>query len=169
MEDGQEILGELGLSGTYFLIEDHEFGVLASAYPVQELEGEPAETIAVGNDNLTDASLQDEVHHLQEPPAFEVEAGADVADDAVLGVALLEHLRLAFEVVALLGGADAAVDEALADDDGLALRLRGREADAAVVPAGGLDALDLTILDPSAERGVGDLVLAHQVLRSEVL
>jgi len=56
VHDGHEILGELLLCGTNVLIFDHESRPVPSTYPVDEFEGEAAETVFVGNHNSFDVS-----------------------------------------------------------------------------------------------------------------
>ena len=63
VDDGHEVFGKLLLRGTYFLILDHECRVVLSTNPFEELKGEAAESILVGNYNPLDISSHDVFHH----------------------------------------------------------------------------------------------------------
>jgi len=63
VDDGHEVFGQFLFRGAYFLILDHESGAVFSTNPVDELEGEVAETVFVGNHNFFDISSHDVFHH----------------------------------------------------------------------------------------------------------
>lgn len=63
VDDGHEVFGKLLFRGAYFLILDHECCVVLSTNPFEELEGEPAKPVLVGNHNLLDISSHDVFHH----------------------------------------------------------------------------------------------------------
>ena len=74
---------------------------------LDELEGDAAEPIPVGNHNLLDSAADRAVQKGEQAPAVEVDAGRNVLNDFVLGIAGAE-----VEVCALLGARDAAVENA---------------------------------------------------------
>ena len=51
MHDRQEVLGELGLGRDLLVVEHHEPDLLPLQEPLDELEPETAEAVAVGNGN----------------------------------------------------------------------------------------------------------------------
>ena len=51
MHDRQEVLGELCLGSGLLVIEHHELDLLPVEQPLDELEPEAAEAVAVGNGN----------------------------------------------------------------------------------------------------------------------
>jgi hypothetical protein len=68
------------------VIRDHEIGSVCLTYVLEELKGESAETVTMGDHNFFDISSHDFVHQPKQAFSFEVEAGPDVADDFVLWV-----------------------------------------------------------------------------------
>jgi hypothetical protein len=50
-DDRQEVFGEVGLGSGLFVVEYHESCLLSLEQPLDELEAEVAETVAVGNGN----------------------------------------------------------------------------------------------------------------------
>ena len=50
-DDRQEVFGELGLGSGLCVIEHHELDLLSVEQPLDELEAEAAEPVAVGNGN----------------------------------------------------------------------------------------------------------------------
>ena len=51
MHDRQEVLCELGFGSGLLVIEHHELDLLSIEQPLDELEAEAAEPVAVGNGN----------------------------------------------------------------------------------------------------------------------
>jgi len=58
MNDRQEVLGELCLGSGLLVIEHHELDLLSVEQPLDELEPEEAEPVAVGNGNRSYRPLQ---------------------------------------------------------------------------------------------------------------
>jgi hypothetical protein len=79
---------------------------------LDELEGDAAEPIPVGDHNLFDSPTDRAVQKGEQAPAVEVDPGRDILNDLVLGVARVEVCALALEVGTLLGARDAAVENA---------------------------------------------------------
>ncbi len=168
VDNGEEVVDELGLGTRSLLIEDHEAATVSVAQVLEEVEAEATEPIPVGNHNLLDSSAADSVHQGEESPPSEVDPGPDVGDDLVPWTGLEEGPLLALEVLLLLGGADSAVDDPSPSLPRLDGRLRvGRLGSDTgdVIPAvasGGPDASDGPCpvpgtqgLDPDAESSGG--------------
>lgn len=111
MHDRQEVFGELALGSESLVVENHELDLLSLEKPLNELESEAAESVAMGNGNRSYSSLQRAFQNGFKTLALEVEPAADVFDNFGFG-APLPHVRdLAFEVGFLAGGGDSAVGD----------------------------------------------------------
>lgn len=73
---------------------------------LEELEGEPAEPVPVGNHNLLDISPHGPVQNGKKAGSLPVDARGDVLDDFVFGMRGLEGLDLPGEVALLLAARD---------------------------------------------------------------
>jgi hypothetical protein len=177
LNDGEQVFGELalGLLGGR-LVEDAEAGSALGEDVLDELEPEPRQAVPVGHDNLRDASAHAAFHHLAEAFPAKVDAGADVADDSVVGEHFPEGRDLPLEVVLLVVGGDAAVDEgwAAAGRSSRRVRLVGlgllggtpvgepalvleKGLDVVEAVGGGrADAFDFSAVGPGAEGGIAD-------------
>jgi hypothetical protein len=74
-----------------------------------EVEGEAAEPIPVGNGNLLDTSAHGPVQNGEQTGTLPVDPRRDVRDDLVVGIRHFEVLHLSFEVVLLLLARDSCV------------------------------------------------------------
>jgi hypothetical protein len=112
IDDGQEIVGELGIVvfDCVRLVVNHEAHAMALEDGLEQIKGESTKAVAVGNHNFVDSVLEDEVQKRLQAFAFEVEARSDVRDETVAGVGVPEVLDLAFKVFLLVGRTDACVD-----------------------------------------------------------
>lgn len=81
---------------------NHELHFKAPAQGLEEVEPESAQSVFVGNHNLADTVVEEEVQKGLKTFAAEVEAGPDVFDDSVVGVVVLEVLDLADKVFLLV-------------------------------------------------------------------
>ena len=68
---------------------------------LKELEGEAAESVAVGNHNFFDIAAHRSVQNGEKAGALPVDTRSDVCDDFVPGAGEAESFNLSFEVVAL--------------------------------------------------------------------
>jgi len=122
----------------------------------------------MGDDNLLDVSSQDGVHHPKQTFAFEVEAGADVADDLVVRMRFLEGGSLSLEIVSLLRGADPAVDDPAPSGGGDGADAAGEVGlDVPPVVPDAPDGLEVAFLFPAPEGSDGDSELLRGMLGSE--
>lgn len=111
MHDRQQVLRELALGRLLLVIENHELDPLPLEEPLDELESEAAEAVAVGNGNRAYSSLQRSFQNGFKPLALEVEPAADVRDD-LCARAPLAHVRdLPLEVGLLAGRGHATVGD----------------------------------------------------------
>ena len=92
------------------LVANHDLSPALPKDVFDELEGDPAQSVSVGHHNLADVSADRAVQNGEQAPAVKVDAGRDILNDLVIGIAAGEVLALADEVGALLGAGDAAVD-----------------------------------------------------------
>jgi hypothetical protein len=111
MHDRQEVLGELALGSESLVVENHELNLLSLEQPLDELESEAAESVAMGNGNRSYSSLHCAFQNGFKPLALEVEPAADVFDDFGFGAPLAHVRDLTFEVGLLAGGGDSAVGD----------------------------------------------------------
>jgi hypothetical protein len=121
VDDAEQVLSKLFLlsvssiaslfrSGLRF-VENHEFDSVLGKDPLDELEGESAEAVSMGNDHFLNASSVDAFQKGKKTFAGEVDAAGNVFDELVVGVALLEVVDLSLEVFSLLVGGDSSVDD----------------------------------------------------------
>jgi hypothetical protein len=112
-DDGHEVFLELGLVGSsvHVLVANHELAVAHVEHSLDELVGDAAQAIPVGNHDLLDASLDGSLQNGEQPAPVEVEAGRNIFHDLVFGIATYEGFALAFEVFFLLAARDADVDD----------------------------------------------------------
>jgi hypothetical protein len=121
VDDAEQVLSKLFLlsvssiaslfrSGLRF-VENHEFDSVLGKDPLDELEGESAEAVSMGNDHFFNASSVDAFQKGKKTFAGEVDATGNVLDELVVGVALLEVVDLSLEVFSLLVGGDSSVDD----------------------------------------------------------
>ena len=105
--DGHKIFGELLLGfGVGAAIEDAELGSGSGKDGFDEIDPKPGETVAVGHDNLWDASLHALFHHHGESSPFKIDTRGNIGDDFVFWKLLVEEGDLSNEVIFL----DASVD-----------------------------------------------------------
>lgn len=107
-EVGRKILD--GVVRALTLAVNHEFAVFETKEETDEVDSDPRKAVLVHDDNFSDSTL---FQQAAEPFALEVDPRADVFDDFVRRIRLMELFDLAFEVAFLLGGADPGVDESL--------------------------------------------------------
>lgn len=115
VDDGKEIFTELVCfsDGSRWVVFNHDTRAVELEHVLDEVEGEPRESVAVGNHKRAEAALTRESKNAAQAGALPVETGADVLDDVGsrhAGVKLDESGALACEVAALLGRRDAAVE-----------------------------------------------------------
>jgi hypothetical protein len=90
---------------------NHEFCASLSENPFDQLKSVATESISVLNDNSFDTSCVYLFQKGNKSISFEVESGANVADDVVVGVDSLEEFDLALEVFFLVLARDARVTD----------------------------------------------------------
>ena len=90
---------------------NHELCASLLKEELQELDSVAAQAIFVHDHNLLDHSAQDAFQKGKKTFAFEVEATADVGEDAVVRIGSLEVCDLALQILFLVGATDASVDE----------------------------------------------------------
>ena len=89
---------------------NHELSASLLKEELQELDSVVAQAIFVHDHNLLDHAAQDAFQKGKKRFAFEVEATADVGEDAVVGIGSLEVCDLALQILFLVGATDASVD-----------------------------------------------------------
>lgn len=110
--DGEQVVGELALGfDSIRVAENHEFRPSLAKDPLEELDAEAREPVAVHNHDALDLSRVHSFQKGREPATLPVEAAADVLDDLPSGVLGEEVKDLAVEVLALVLGADAGVED----------------------------------------------------------
>jgi len=77
--------------------------------PFKQVIAEAAESVAMGNGNFFDHSLESEFQKGLKSFPLEVESGSNVGDDEVVGEAFLHEGNLPLQVVALTCGGHSAV------------------------------------------------------------
>ena len=92
-------------------VEDAEVCAGASEDGFDEFKAKAGKSVAMGHDNLIDASLHALFHHHGESFSLEVDSGSDVSDDFVIWELIAEELDLAREVVLLMRAGDTGVDD----------------------------------------------------------
>lgn len=179
--DGEEIGGEVAkLVPVAARTVNQEFEAIFCKDVFQEVCGKARQSIFVHDHNFADhaaeTAFQNGVQALA-PLALEVDARADVADDVVVGVGVLERFDLAVEVTSLplLVGADAGVYDAaptsLLTYDRVTLDAeRGRNGRHVVesLSAGATEGVDEAVLFPFLERGDGDAIVGDKPTRRSV-
>lgn len=127
-----------------------DVATVVGTYELDKIACEAGEAVSVGNVDCAYTAVKDARQKPLETGAAEVEPAADVRVDAAgLGVPRLEFRDLAAEVVGLLAGGDAGVD------DDLALVVRLRFLPVVVVVAGPEDRWAAGLLR-SGGRGAGE-------------
>ena len=89
---------------------NHELCASLLKEELQELDSVAAQAVFVHDHNLLDHAAQDAFQEGKKTFAFEVEATADVGEDAVVGIGSLEVCDLALQILFLVGATDASVD-----------------------------------------------------------
>lgn len=142
---------------------------------LEQLKGETTESVSEGNHNLSDSALEDELQKGLQSLSVEVEAGADVGEDSVGGVAASEVLDLALEVFFLVRRADPGVDDLLfpvvcASSVVAAIAEEPEDVVVQVEPLSSWQslALDPSLVGPATEAGVGDVIALTDVLRGDI-
>ena len=88
-------------------VENHDFCVMASTEPGNELHAEASEAVRVGNHNARDSAATDGVQKGEEAGALPVEARGDIRVDVVgVGLTEAEVVELAIEVGAPVARGD---------------------------------------------------------------
>ena len=141
------------------VVENHDFGAMAFEHPLYEVEGDPTESIAVGDHNFADTTLSGTVQKGTQAGVFEVDPATNVFDDFVVGVPFTHKCNLPVEVtcVRLLSRGDSAVG------DGDRARFPGGRVDAEMP----MDVIELVELPCSGQSPHGsNLTLAGPCLVS---
>jgi len=81
--------------------------------PLQEVKGEAAQPVPVGNHNFWHHSFGRELQNGTEAFSLEINSGCNIGDDAVVWELLLHEVNLSPEVVFLVRGRDAAITDSL--------------------------------------------------------
>jgi hypothetical protein len=126
---------------------------VSTQHPFHDVKTEPRQTVAAGNHNLFDSSVDRAVQKGEQPGSLPVDAAGNVFDDSA-SRSVGEHVRrLSFEVVSLLSGRDADVDDdPVAGKSLLFFRGNGALGDLKQsVPPWGSDAVDLSAVGPSTQ------------------
>lgn len=114
-DDRHEVFCDASSWVRFLLMENHESSAKFSHEPFEELDTEAREAVSIGDHNRSDSSLQDKLQKGTQSGPLEIEAGADVAEDADGSVgealrALLDKESLLIESVRdLLAGGHAGV------------------------------------------------------------
>ena len=74
MDNGEEVVDEVGCWSRFLVMLDHETGTISLAEVLEEVESKAAKAVSVGNHNLFDSSRADGVHQGDEPSASEVDS-----------------------------------------------------------------------------------------------
>lgn len=84
VDDGKEIFTELVCfsDGSRWVVFNHDTRAVELEHVLDEVEGEPRESVAVGNHKRAEAALTRESKNAAQAGALPVETGADVLDDA---------------------------------------------------------------------------------------
>ncbi len=121
-DDRHEVFCDASSWVRFLLMENHESSAKFSHEPFEELDTEAREAVSIGDHNRSDSSLQDKLQKGTQSGPLEIEAGADVAEDADGSVgealrALLDKESLLIESVRdLLAGGHAGVTSGDAGD-----------------------------------------------------
>lgn len=125
MDNGQQVVPELLLGGLICCVENQEFRTVSAEQPLDELEGEAAEAVPAGHDNLPDQACLCSLQNGEEPGPLEVEARPDIADDLVVREATRHVISLSRKIVSLFWARYPNIDEILLPTSGNSfLRLR---------------------------------------------
>lgn len=109
--DREQVVSEVALSfGSLIATVNHEPSASFLEDELQEVVAESCKPVAVQDHNLRDHAGECSFQKGTQPFPLEVDPGADVFDEDVSRVRLLEVLGLAVEVGTLLGTTDAGVD-----------------------------------------------------------
>lgn len=87
--------------GLIVCVENQDACAVPGKQPFDELEGEPAEAVPAGHDNLSDTALLCSFQNGEQTFSLEIDPRADVADDLVVRVALMHKSCLSFKIVSL--------------------------------------------------------------------
>lgn len=114
--DGEQIVGEIA-EGVWVAARtvNHEFCASFLKDVLQKVGAKARQSVSVQDHNLADHAVESAFQKGTQALSLKVDAGADVADDIVLGVGRLERFDLPVEVAggALLGRANAGIDDAV--------------------------------------------------------
>ena len=113
MDNGQQVVSELLLGGLICRVENHEFRTVFDEQPLDELEGESAQAVPAGHDNLSDQACLCSFQNGEQPGPLEVDPRADVADDLVVREAIRHVISLSRKIVSLFRARYPNIDDIL--------------------------------------------------------
>ena len=93
------------------MVANHDLALAGTEDALDELKCDAGKAVAMEDHNLADAASDGALQKGDEPTPVEVDAGRNVFNDVIAGVALLEEGTLASEVFLLILGGDPAVDD----------------------------------------------------------
>ena len=115
-DGGHEVFLELGgvtlaILRSHLCVENHEETTTCSEDCLDELESDPAESVAMRDNNFLDTSADSALQKGDEPAAVEVDTRRDIFNDMVIWVLDNKQLSLALDVFLLFLGEHPAVDD----------------------------------------------------------
>ena len=115
-DNEHEVFLELGgvalaILRSHLCVDNHEETPTCSEDCLDDLESDPAESVAMRAHNFLDTSADSMLQKGDEPAAVEVDAGCDIFNDMVIWVLDNKQLSLALDVFLLFLGEHPVVDD----------------------------------------------------------